>query len=172
MSCRFNIFLNWWHSTEKFSTLKNTVSLQFDHYWLKICTLHCNRHLCHCVNGKWVSLCCCRLYPLMWTEPQQQMVLAEQSPHGSNVKATDDANGWVMCFDEATFSIWSLIQMSASTGTITKRIKRVNSDWFRWESNGTYCNQTASTGGQWSKWLGCLVQLGRHAANGPSNWDS
>lgn len=28
-------------------------------------------------------------------------------PYGSNVKPTDAANSWVMCFDDATFSIWS-----------------------------------------------------------------
>lgn len=35
------------------------------------------------------------------------MVLVAQSPYGSNVKPTDEANSWVMCFDEATFSISS-----------------------------------------------------------------
>lgn len=31
---------------------RNTVSHQFIHFWWKICSLHCNWHLCHCVNGE------------------------------------------------------------------------------------------------------------------------
>lgn len=117
--------------------------------------------------------CCCCLYPLMWTELQQQMVLAEQSPYGSNVKATDEANSWVVCFDEVTFSIWSLFQTSASTGTITKtgQIKWINSDQYCWESNRIYCNQTVSTGGQRSQWLTWLGRLEQLVANKPNDWD-
>lgn len=55
MGYRFHFFFLIDDTLQRSSALtRNTVSHQFIHFWWKICSLHCNWHLCHCVNGEGV----------------------------------------------------------------------------------------------------------------------
>lgn len=74
----------------------------------------------------------------------------EQSAYGSNVRGTEKTNRWFMCFDEATFSIWSHFKRSRSDRDVGFDLgaaprhgtfndwAQINIDAKPWP----YCNQT------------------------------